>query len=245
MSRIINLVVVIVIVSVMTILSRADEKEGEVGLFNGKDFSGWTFTNDDAKGVWKVVSNVKVDPKDPTKLVGEGAAAGGEGKGVLLVTPVTTGGSIVTEKTFGDVEFHGEFLVPRDGNTGVFFMGRYEVQSADSFGVPDKDMTELQCGGIPWTKTASTNACAKPGEWQTYHIVFRAPRFDAAGKKTQNARFVSVTLNGKKIHENVEVPEPTGGGLEGEEKPTGPILLQGDEGHGAWRNVRVKPVKLD
>jgi hypothetical protein len=220
----------------------AEKTDGEVVLFNGKDFAGWTFTNDDAKGVWKVVSDVKVDANDPTKLVGEG---GGGGGGVLLATPVTSGGSIVTEKTFGDVEFWGEFLVPKDGNTGVFFMGRYEVQSADSFGVPDKEMTELQCGGIPWTKTAATNACAKPGTWQTYEIVFRAPRFDAAGKKTQNARFVSVTLNGKKIHENVEVPEPTGGGVEGEEAPTGPILLQGDEGHGAWRNVRVRPVKLD
>lgn len=237
--------ITVAIVSFMSLLSvGADQKEGEVALFNGKDFSGWTFTSDDAKGVWKAVASVKVDPKDPKKLIGEGAG-GGEGKGVLLVTPVTSGGSIVTERTFGDVEFHGEFLVPKDGNTGVFFMGKYEVQSADSFGVPDKEMTELQCGGIPWTKTASTNACAKPGEWQTYEIVFRAPRFDAAGKKTQNARFVSVTLNGKKIHENVDVPDATGGGLEGEEKPTGPILLQGDEGHGAWRNVRVKPLRID
>lgn len=221
----------------------ADTKEGGVALFNGKNFAGWTFTNDDAKGVWKVVSGVKVDPADPTKLVGEGTGA--EGKGVLLATPAKTGGSIVTERLFGDVEFHGEFLVPKDGNTGVFFMGRYEVQSADSFGKPESELTELDCGSIPWTKTAAMNACAKPGEWQTYEIVFRAPRFDGAGKKTANARFVSVTLNGKKVHENVEVPEATGGGLEGDEAPTGPILLQGDEGHGAWRNVRVTAKKLD
>jgi hypothetical protein len=221
----------------------ADKPDDAVPVFNGKDFTGWTFTSDDAKGVWKAVADAKVDPKDPKKLIGEGAG-GGEGKGVLLATPVTSGGSIVTEKTFGDLEFHGEFMVPKDGNTGVFFMGKYEVQAADSFGVPEKEMTELQCGGIPWTKTASANACAKPGEWQTYDIVFRAPRFDVGGKKTQNARFVSVTLNGRKIHENVDVPDPTGGGLEGDEKPTGPILLQGDEGHGAWRNVRVRVVKL-
>ena len=224
------------------LLIGADKNEGEVRLFNGKDFTGLKFTNDDAKGVWKIVSNVKVDPADPTKLVGDGA--GGE-KGILLATPAKTGGSLATEHSFGDVEFRGEFLVPKDGNTGVFFMGRYEVQSADSFGKPEAELTELDCGGIPWTKTATTNACAKPGEWQTYEIVFRAPRFDAAGKKTANARFVSVTLNGKKVHENVDVPDPTGGGLEGDETPTGPILLQGDEGHGAWRNVRVTPVKLN
>ena len=222
----------------------ADTKDGQVALFNGKDFTGWTFTSDDAKGVWKVVSGVKADPSDPTKLVGEGAG-GGADKGVLLATPSKTGGGIVTAQSFGDVEFHGEFLVPKDGNTGVFFMGKYEIQSADSFGRPESELTELDCGGIPWTKKAATNACAKPGEWQTYNIVFRAPRFDASGKKTQNARFVSVTLNGKKIHENADVPEPTGGGIEGDETPTGPILLQGDEGHGAWRNVRVRVLTAD
>ena len=124
----------------------------------------------------------------------------------------------------------------------MYLQGRYEIQVLDSYGLPpDKH----GCGAIYGRKKPKENACTVPQTWQTYDITFRAPRFDRAGKKTQPARFVSVTLNGKKIHENVDVPDPTGGGLEGEEKPTGPILLQGDEGHGAWRNVRVKPVELN
>jgi hypothetical protein len=82
-----------------------------------------------------------------------------------------------------------------------------------------------------------------PGEWNTYDISFRAPRFDAQGKKTENAKFISVTLNGRKIHENVEVPEPTGGQLPGGERATGPLMFQGNHGIVAFRNVRVKPIE--
>jgi hypothetical protein len=67
------------------------------------------------------------------------------------------------------------------------------------------------------------------------------PRFDAAGKKTANARFVKVVLNGQGIHENVEVPYPTGAAWHDKESPTGPLLLQGDHRPVACRNIRVQP----
>ena len=87
-------------------------------------------------------------------------------------------------------------------------------------------------------------ASRRPGEWQSYHIWFRAPRFDATGKKIENARFIKVTHNGQVIHENVEVPRPTCAALALDEKPKGPLMLQGDHGPVAYRNLRIKPVEL-
>ena len=65
---------------------------------------------------------------------------------------------------------------------------------------------------------------------------------DPDGKKTENAKFVLVKLNGTTIHENVDAPKPTGSELPGGEKPTGPLMLQGDHGSVAFRNITVKPV---
>ena len=72
----------------------------------------------------------------------------------------------------------------------------------------------------------------------------RAPRFDANGKKTESARFVRVTHNEKVIHDNVEVPRPTCAALSLDEKPLGPVMLQGDHGPIAFRNLRITPVSL-
>jgi len=71
----------------------------------------------------------------------------------------------------------------------------------------------------------------------------KAPKFDGEGKKTGNAVFVKVELNGQVIHENVEMKGPTPGGLTGKEAPTGPIMYQGDHGIVSFRNLKVTPVK--
>ena len=85
-----------------------------------------------------------------------------------------------------------------------------------------------------------TNAAKPPGTWQTLDILFRAPRFDASGKKVANARFVKVTLNGQVVQDDLEVPCPTGNNWRNPEHPTGALLLQGDHGPVAFRNVRVR-----
>ncbi len=208
-----------------------------VAFFNGKDLSGWKLRDDKADPTWKVVSSVKVDPSNPKKLIGEGS--GGMADSILLRIPAEKATDLISEKSFGDCEVHVEFFLARDSNSGVFLMGQYEVQITDSFGIPDNKLQAGECGGIPWLKAPATNACKAPGEWQTLDIVFRAPKFDGAGKKTANAKFVSIILNGKKVQENLEVPEPTGSELDGGEKPTGPLLLQGNEGVVAFRNVRI------
>ena len=202
-------------------------------LFNGKDLSGWKLREEKADPTWKVVSSVKVDPTNAKKLVGEG------NEGILLRIPAEKATDLISEKSFGDCEVHVEFFLAKDSNSGVFLMGQYEVQITDSFGIPDNKLQAGECGGIPWLKAPASNACKKPGEWQAMDIVFRAPKFDGAGKKTANAKFVSITLNGKKVQENLEVPEPTGSELDGGEKPTGPLMIQGNEGVVAFRNIRI------
>ena len=77
------------------------------------------------------------------------------------------------------------------------------MQILDSYGKKDKDLTYQDCGGIYNTAPPRTNASKAPGEWQTFDVIFHAPRFDADGKKTANARFVKVVHNDKVIHENV------------------------------------------
>src|SRR5690606_13008133 len=89
----------------------------------------------------------------------------------------------------------------------------------------------------------STNACSAPGTSQTFKIKFRAPRFDAAGQKIENARFIRVEHNGVVIHEDVEVTGPTRGGAEGE-VAAAPLVVQGDHGPVAFRKFVVRPAQF-
>ena len=84
------------------------------------------------------------------------------------------------------------------------------------------------------------NAAKAPGLWQSFHIIFRAPRFNAAGEKTENARFEKVVLNGLTIHENVEVMGSTRAAAFQDEAALGPLMIQGDHGPVALRNLRYK-----
>jgi hypothetical protein len=208
-------------------------------LFNGKDFTGWKMSNPRQAEVWKVVSSVKLDPNDPNNLAAEGTGA--EGRGIMLRVKHEEGygANPYTEKNFGDCEVHVEFTVPGHSNSGVYLMGQYEVQILSDHGRPNTNIGTHNTGAIYATKPPSSLELKPHGEWNTMDIVFQAPRFEN-GKKVKNAVFVSVVLNGKKIQENVDTPKPTGGQLPGGEKPTGPILLQGDHGCVAFRSVRVK-----
>jgi len=152
-----------------------------------------------------------------------------------------------TKRDFGDIRLHLEFMTPYmpdkggqgRGNSGVYIQDRYEIQVLDSFGLESKDG---DCGGIYKVGAPKVNACLPPGRWQTYDITFTAPRFDAGGKKTANAR-VTVLHNGKVIHENREIPSPTGGARSKAEVAVAPLRLQDHGNPVRFRNVWVVELK--
>jgi hypothetical protein len=160
--------------------------------------------------------------------------------------------ALVTNFEHGDIELEFDVMLPKGSNSGVYLQGRYEVQLLDSWGIKHPAFSDI--GGIfrNWEtmpekiymgKAPLSNAAKAPGLWQRMKIAFRAPRFDSNGVKIANARFLLVQLNGVKIHDNVEVPHPTGGPLENNEKPTGPLMIQGDHGPVAFRNFKIKLMK--
>ena len=161
----------------------ADPPSDAIVLFNGRDLSHW-------RG------------KD------RGAAKWNMRDGYVEVAPGT--GDITTSDKFGDIQLHIEWAAPavtkgegqERGNSGVFLMDRYEVQVLDSY--DNKTYFHGQAGAVYKQHAPLVNASRKPGEWQTYDIVFHAPRFDDQGKVIDRAR-VTVLHNGVLIQNNVEI----------------------------------------
>ncbi|MDG2201702.1 MAG: ThuA domain-containing protein [Phycisphaerales bacterium] len=171
--------------------------------------------------------------------------------GVLVNHGEDHRGDLVSAFEHGDAEVHVEFMVPEGSNSGVYLQGRYEIQILDSHGKAEPRHDD--CGGIyqRWDESREphgyegtpprVNAARRPFQWQSYDIIFRAPRFDAEGVKISNARFERVVHNGQVLHEDVELSGPTRGGF-ADEVPVGPLRLQGDHGPVAYRNVRIRPL---
>jgi len=205
----------------------------------GGDLSTWAGDTAD----WMVVGKVALDPANEARLGSE------PGTGAILNGQSGRTKNLHSKHEHGDVEIHVEFMVPKGSNSGVYLQGRYEIQILDSWGV--KDLAHGDCGGIyqRWENDRGfeghpprVNASREPGEWQTFDATFLAPRFDGSGKKIANAKFLKVVHNGQTIHENVEVTGPTRAASFADEKPLGPLMLQGDHGPVAYRNIRLKPI---
>lgn len=176
-----------------------------------------------------------------------------EGEGVLVNQPAEDNmENLFTELEHGDIELKMEFLVPKGSNSGIYFQGRYEAQILDSWRVTEPQFSDV--GGIyeRWDdsmpdgqkgfegKAPNVNAGLAPGLWQEYRILFRAPRFNDSGEKTENARFEEVYLNGVLIQNNVEVTGPTRAAAFSDEVEKAPLMLQGDHGPVAFRNIEYK-----
>jgi hypothetical protein len=148
-----------------------------------------------------------------------------------------------SKEKFQDCIMHIEFMLPfmpkatgqGRGNSGVYLQGRYEVQVLDSFGLEGKNN---ECGAIYEVAAPKSNMCFPPLAWQTYDIKFRAARFDAAGKKTANAR-MTVIHNGVKIHDNVEIPNATRAAPNAEGPEAGFLHLQDHGSPVRFRNIWV------
>jgi len=180
-----------------------------------------------------------------------------EGEGRILVNTDKRGDKVpylLTREEFGDARIELEFMVPKGSNSGVYVMGRYEVQILDSHGRervgfgdlggiyqqwdPDRPKDRRGFGGI----APMTNAARPPGEWQTLDITFRAPRFDENGVKARDAVFEKVYVNGVLVQDNVSTSGHTRAApLEGDAE-IGPVAIQGDHGPVAIRSFKVTPL---
>ena len=119
------------------------------------------------------------------------------------------------------------------GNSGIYLMGRYELQVLDSYG---KTSGVGDCAALYGQRAPDVNACKPQETWQSFDIRWRAPRFGSDGKKSANAR-ISVWQNGMLVHADVELPSATPGGLSDQEVARGPLLLQ-EHGHAVrYRNI--------
>ena len=192
-----------------------------VVLFDGKDLSRWVAVADGGPAKWKVEN------------------------GYIEVVPKT--GYIGTRDSFGDCQLHVEFAEPSPphgesqerGNSGVFLMGLYEIQVLDSY--QNKTYADGQASAVYGQYPPQVNASRAPAQWQTYDIIFHAPRFKD-GKLSRPAR-VTVLHNGVLVQDNVELTGPTAHGERPPYKPTPeklPLQLQDHGNPVHYRNIWIR-----
>lgn len=186
-----------------------------VVLFNGNDLSRWQPTQ------WKVV---------------EGCIEAGAG-------------GLSSKQSFGDCQIHLEWMAPANfkgpwynqGNNGVLLMGLYEIQIFDSWN--EKLYPDGQAAAIYGQTPPLVNVCRPPGEWQSFDIVFTAPKFDG-DKLLQPAR-VTMFHNGVLVHLNEEVRGETGHRIlpaYNQKVSKGPLFLSGHDCPVRFRNIWVRPL---
>ena len=193
-----------------------------VVLFGGSDLSGWSKVGGGDAG-WKVED------------------------GYMEVVPGT--GDIQTNAHFGDVQYHLEFACPAEikgesqgrGNSGVFLMGRYEIQVLDGYENPTyaDGITASVYGEYP----PLVNACRPPGQWQTYDILWTAPRFN--GIDLVSPAYATVIHNGVVVHNHVELHGPTGHRdvyPYVAHAPKGPLRLQDHGDLVRFRTIWARPI---
>lgn len=196
-----------------------DSDAPRIELFNGVDFTGWTQEGGTAPR-WRIQD------------------------GYLEVVPGS--GSLQTTGVFMDFDLHAEFWVPsmpqatgqNKGNSGIYLLGRYEIQILDSLNNPT--YFAGQCASLYQLIAPTRNACLPAEHWQTYDISFYAPRVDGGGKVSEAGR-LTVIHNGTKVIDNGRFYKPTGAASKKPQGVPGPIQLQD---HGApvrFRNLWMVP----
>ena len=221
-------------------------------LLNGRNLDGWQLVDSTKKGQWVVTKGViwggTANPTLLTALPGAGDRIVNTG-----VDPKGNASNMYTTEKFGDVEVYVEFMVAAHSNSGFFMHGLYETQIWDSWGFTPRLDTD-RCGamyhydggpidGIDGGIVPKVRADRPPGQWQSFHYWFQAPRFDASGKRIAPAKFLRILHNGQLIHENVERLGPTTASMKIPEAAANPIMLQGDHGAVAFRNIYVRPLR--
>lgn len=194
-------------------------------LFDGTGFAAWETVKAGSAG-WQLVDDAMVAVK--------GA------------------GNLRTKSAWGDVQLHLEFRTPAEvkgsgqgrGNSGIFLMGLYELQVLDSY--DNKTYVNGQLGSIYKQHAPLANPARPPGAWQTYDVVFVAPRFDADGKLLSPARLTAF-LNGVLVQHDVVLRGPTvyrGQPQYKAHEPRLPLVLQDHGDAVAFRNIWVREPAL-
>lgn len=188
----------------------AKVKFGEpVTLLNGTSLAGWKLVEPDAVNGWRAQDGLLSNR--PVQVEGQ---------------PHKNYGNLRTEREFEDFNLTLEVRVPKDGNSGIYLKGLYEVQVADSFG---QGLDSHNMGAVYSRITPSASAEKPASEWQTLDI-------------TLVDRHVTVVLNGKKIINNQPLLGITGGALTADEFKPGPIYFQGDHAGVDYRKVIMREV---
>ena len=230
--------------------------EGWMELFKGSDLSGWGpqdyAPRPQRPWDWNLPVLIALDPLNDEALIHKPAPEGPNA--ALLNNPEGKSANLVSDMEFSDVELYVEYAMPRKTNAGVCLMGNYEIQLYDSFGAPDAELTVTDNGAIYAYRGTDgrfggspprVNAGRAPGEWQSVHIWFQAPKFDSEGAKVENARFLKVELNGVEVQRDYELLQSTRAIPPWEERAKAPLLLQGDHGPVAFRNVWIRELRAE
>lgn len=213
--------------------------KSEIGLNDLSSFK-------DAGKSWSIAGGVTANLNEQNAL----NISKGSGILVNLPTKKNHGSDLLTLGEHGDMVLELDYLMAKGSNSGIYMQGIYEIQLEDSWGV--KNPQSSNNGGIyqRWDDAKPEgqqgyqgyaprqNASKAPGLWQHIKIAFQAPKFDGSGKKTENARILSIELNGVVIHDNVELFGATRG-ANSQEKALGALRLQGDHGAVAFKNIKI------
>ena len=197
-----------------------------VVLFDGKDLSNWQAVKKGGAAEWTI-------EKDGAMTVNKGK------------------GDIRTKQGFGSCQLHIEWRTPSKiegtsqgrGNSGIFFMGKYELQVLDSY--DNRTYSNGQAASIYKQHIPLVNASLKPGEWQVYDVIFTAPKFNTDGSVKTPARF-TVLHNGVLVQNNVEVKGETvyigqpSYTVHGEKEP---FILQDHGNPVSFRNIWVRELE--
>ncbi len=203
-------------------------------LFDGSDLSQW-------------IGIKQNNPKKP-RYNAKGEVLWKVENGYMQCTPT---GSIKTRRGFGDCQLHLEWQSENPpqgdsqdrGNSGVFLMGRYEVQVLDSY--ENRTYADGSAGCVYGQTPPMVNACRKPGEWQVYDIVFQAPRFE--GDTLKSPAYFTVFLNGVLVQHKTEVLGPSSHKRLPVYRPHAAkesILLQDHNNATRFRNIWVRELDL-
>jgi len=238
-------------------------EDGWMPLLNGRNLDGWEYMEPE-KGEWATTKGVYWGGPDNSEQL---TAEPGSGDRIYnTVMGTNSASNIFTTQKFGDLELYIEFMVAGNSNSGVYVHGLYEFQIWDSYGKDlSNQITDICGAAYNYEPTQSSSnetqragderpiyhggiapmvrAERPAGQWQSFHIWFLAPRFDSSGNKIANAKFLRVLHNGVLIHENIEREGPTRAPMNIQEAAMNPIMLQGDHGAIAFRNIYIRPLR--